>query len=243
MQQLVESFIQISNKNKMLIFIGVFLAYYLLFYNTANTSQNLFIAIFIFIIFTLVAMNKEENKTQNNDIDNFIHKMEEMVIKHDTQAMIVNTVYKIHKPLKDLRFIKTLREMQECLYNLRFLLIYDKEDFIDLVVMIEYFLKIHFNIMIGKYDVQTYYAILKDIRKEILNELHSSFFDVPQYSTTFDSPDLIKDMKLELKRIQAITHRYMKVLSNKYRKQLRHEFYNDTSGIDPLRDTRYDIFY
>lgn len=243
MQQLVESFIETSNRNKVLVFIGVFLAYYLLFYNTVNTSQNLFIAVFIFIIVTLVVMSKEEQKTQNNDIDSFIRKMEEMVTQHDTQDMIVNTVYKIYKPLKDLRFIKTLREMQESLYNLRFLLIYDKEDFIDFVVMIEYFLKIHFNVMIEKYDVQTYYAILKDIRKEILNALHSSFFDIPQYSTTFDSPDLIKDMQLELKRIQAITHRYMKVLTHKYRKQLHHETYNDTSGIDPHRDTRYDIFY
>jgi hypothetical protein len=188
-------------------------------------------------------MSKEEHKTQNNDIDSFIHKMEEMIIQHDTQDMIVNTVYKIHKPLKDLRYIKTLREMQESLYNLRFLLVYDKEDFIDFVVMIEYFLKIHFNVMIGKYDVQTYYAILKDIRKEILNALHSSFFDIPQYSTTFDSPNLIKDMQLELKRIQAITYRYMKVLSNKYRKQLYHESYTGTAGIDPHRDVRYDMFY
>lgn len=243
MQQFVQSFIQMSNQNKVLVFIGVFLAYYLLFYNTSNTSQNLFIAIFTFIIFTLVAMSKEEHKTQNNDIDSFIHKIEEMVTQHDTQNMIVNNVYKIYKPLKDLRFIKTLREMQQSLYNLRFLLIYDKEDFIDFIVMIEYFLKIHFNVMIEKYDVQTYYAILKDIRKEILNALHSSFFDIPQYSTTFDSPDLIKEMQLELKRIQAITHRYLKVLSNKYRKQLHQESYSGTLGIDPHRDTRYDIFY
>jgi hypothetical protein len=243
MEQLVQSFIKINNRSKVLVFIGVILAYYLLFYNTANTSQNLFIAIFIFIIFTLVAMSKEENKVQKNDIDSFVHKMEEMVTQHDTQDMIVNTVYQINKPLKDLRYIKTLKEIQECLYNIRFLLIYDKEDFIDFVVLIEYFLKIHFNVMIGKYDVQTYFAILKDIRKEILNALHSSFFNIPQYSTTFDSPNLVKDMQLELKHIQAITFRYMKVLTHKYRKQLHHETYNGTLGIDPYRDARYDMFY
>jgi hypothetical protein len=188
-------------------------------------------------------MHKEEDKTQKNDIDAFITNMKDLVTKHDTQDMIVNTVYKIYKPLKDLRYIKTSKEMQQSLYNMRFLLIYDKEDFIDLIVLIEYFLKIHFNVMIGKYDVKTYYAILKDLRKEILNAMHSSFFDIPQYSTTFDSPDLIKELQHALKRVQAITYRYLKVLSHKYRDQLFHDTYKDASGIDPQRDTRYDIFY
>ena len=198
---------------------------------------------FIFIVYTLTAMSKEDDKTQKNDIDAFIDSMQDLVTKHDTQEMIVGTVYKVHKPLKDLRYIKSLKEMQDTLYDIRFLLIYDKEDFIDLVVLIEYFLKIHFNVMIGKYDVQTYYAILKDIRKEILNAIHSSFFDIPQYSTTFDSPDLNKQMKVATKRMQAITYRYLKVLSHKYRKQLFHDTYKDASGIDPQRDARYDIFY
>jgi hypothetical protein len=198
---------------------------------------------FIFIVYTLTAMNKEEDKTQKNDIDTFINNMQDLVTHHDTQEMIVNTVYKVHKPLKDLRYVKSSKEMQETLYNMRFLLIYDKEDFIDLVVLIEYFLKIHFNVMIGKYDVYTYYAILKDIRKEILNAMHSSFFDIPQYSTTFDSPDLIKELQLATKKVQAITYKYLKVLSHKYRKQLFHDTYKDASGIDPQRDTRYDIFY
>ena len=243
MNQLIQYFVDLKSQSKLLFFVGVFLAYYLLFYNTTNTSQNLFIVMFIFIVYTLIAISKEDDKTQKNDIDAFISNIQELVTKHDTQEMMVNTVYKIHKPLKDLRYIKSLKEMQETLYDIRFLMIYDKEDFIDLIVMIEYFLKIHFNVMIGKYDIQTYYAILKDIRKELLNAMHSAFFDIPQYSTTFDSPDLNKEMKIATKRLQAITYRYLKVLSHKYRDQLYHDTYKDASGIDPHRDTRYDIFY
>jgi len=243
MHQLVQSFIELKNQSKILVFVGIILGYYLLSYNTTNMSQNLFIVMFIFIVYTLTVMNKEEDKTQKNDIDVFINDMQELVTKHDTQEMIVNTVYKIHKPLKDLRYIKSSKEMQESLYSMRFLLTYDKEDFIDLVVLIEYFFKIHFNVMIGKYDVHTYYAILKDLRKEILNAMHSSFFDIPQYSTTFDSPDLIKQLQTATKRVQAITYRYLKVLSHKYRNQLFHDTYKDASGIDPQRNARYDIFY
>jgi hypothetical protein len=243
MHQLVQSFIELNNKSKILIFVGIILGYYLLIYNTANMSQNLFIVMFILIVYTLNTMHKEEDKTQKNDIDVFITNIQDLVTKHDTQEMIVNTVYKIYKPLKDLRYIKTSKEMQQSLYNMRFLLIYDKEDFIDLIVLIEYFLKIHFNVMIGKYDVKTYYAILKDLRKEILNAMHSSFFDIPQYSTTFDNPDLIKELQHALKMVQATTYKYMKVLSHKYQKQLFHDTYKDASGIDPQRDTRYDIFY
>jgi hypothetical protein len=188
-------------------------------------------------------MNKEDQKTYVAEIDVFIDKMEKLVQTHDTQEMIVKTVYKIHKPLKDLRHIRSSREVQECLYNLRFMMIYDKEDFIDIIVMLEYFLKIHFNVMIGKYDIQTYFVILKDIRKEVINALYSSFFNVPEYSTTFYSKNLQGDMRHETTKLQAITFKYLKVASHKYRSDLSHDTYKGTVGIDASREINYDMLY
>jgi hypothetical protein len=240
---IIEYYVGLNNKSKILLFVGVFLAYYLLFYNTANTAQNLFIVILLFILSSLNSMNKEDNKLHTVNIDTFINKIEEMVKTHDTPEMMLKTVYRIHKPLKDLRYIRTSRELQETLYNLRFLLIYDKEDFIDIIVMLEYFIKIHFNVMIGKYDVETYYAILQDIRKEALNSLKSSFFNLPEHSTTFYSTNLLGQMQQECTRVQAITYKYMKILSHKYQDKLKHDNYNSASGLDRHRDNMYDMVY
>ncbi len=243
MNKVIQSFQALSNQSKILLFCGVFLGYYLLSFNADNSAQNLFIVLFVFIIYALLTSEKEEKLTKISDIDAFITKLEDIVVKHDTQEMVVKTVYRVHKPLKDLRYIKSSNEIRDVLYSLRYFLIYDKEDFIDIVIMIEYFLKMHFNVMIGKYDVETYGAILNDIRKEMLNAMYSSFFNIPQYSTTYSSSNLLTETKIQIKKIQAITYKYMKILAHKYQNVLKDNVFKGTTGIDKMRSPLYDMIY
>jgi hypothetical protein len=196
---------------------------------------------FIVVSYIIYNWQHEEQKNHMQDLDTYINYLEQLVLTHNTPEMIVELVYKIHKPLKTLRFIRQNKEVRETLYMLRFLLIYDKEDFIDLIICLEYFFKIHYNILIEKYDITTYFAMLKDIRSELINALHSTYFNIPNISKTFDVPNLENELDIGIKRIQAVTYRYMKILYHKYAKQLKHEQYAGPSFFDVQKTSHYHI--
>lgn len=232
-----------TNHKKVLIFTLLFGLFYLFFYNSHNPSQNFFIIVFLIIIYYLYSLNQEDIKTQKSEVSSYIINIEKLIKEHDTSEMMLKNVYKIHKPLKDIRFIKSNKDVQDIIYDLRFLLTYDKEDFIDVIIMIEYFLKIHFNIMIDKYDIETHFVILKDIRKEVLNALYSTYFNIPMISTTFDDNDLHKTLKRVILKLQAITYKFIKIVAKKYRDKLGHQTYKGVLAFDEKKDHTYDMVY
>jgi hypothetical protein len=239
----IDTIIELDNQTKIAYFLIVFVLYYLFAHNSANIGQNIFIILFIIIVYIIVSINKENKKIQNNDIEIYIHNLEKLVKEHDTQEMIVRNVYKIHKPLIDIRHIKKNNDMKTILYDLKFLQIYDKEDFIDIVIMIEYFFKIHFNIMIGKYDVKTFVSILHDIRNEMLNLLYASSFNIPVKSQIYDNDNLNNTLDIGIKRLQSLTYKYIKVIYNKYKNILKHDTYRVEQAFDSHKDAQYYMIY
>ena len=208
---LIDNFIQSTNMSKVALITSMFILYYIVAFKF-ESSHVFFIVLLGCIVYIIIHMGQKEGKTKHLQLDKFIDDTEKAILQHDTQEMVIDTVYSIHKPLKNLRFIKKNKEAQEIIYDLRFLKYYEKEDYIDIVIYLEYFLKIHFNLMIGKYDMETHFSILQDIRAEILNALFSCYHNIPKYSKTFDSPNLDDDLKFCIRRTQALTYRYMKII-------------------------------
>ena len=239
---IVNKFIELDNKQKVMVFLSIFSVYYLFALNNGSLTGTFFILMFAFIIYSLNTQSQAESKHKIQNITQYISSMEELVRQHDTPEMVVELVYKIHKPLKTLRFIKSNNDICQILYDLRFMLNYDKENFIDLTVYIEYFLKIHFNVMIGKYEPTTNVNILKDIRVECLNLLHSTHFNIPNISTTFDSKDLDRNLKSAILKFQALSFRYMKVVYKKYKKELIEDDYKGSFGVDKGKNSNFHIY-
>lgn len=234
----------LRNKQIISYFIIIFIVLYLYIFNNQenNNASNFFILSIIVIGFLINNHSKTDNIKKQNELNQYIKDIEETVITHSTPQMVLETVYKLHKPLKSLRFIKNNKEAIQLIYYLRFLMIYDREGYLDLIVYLEYFLKLHFNIMIEKYDVETNFVILKDIRREILNGLQASWYNIPNISRVFDSKDLDQRMQIAIKKVQALTYRYVKIIYKKYHDKLHHETYKGSVENDMIKNQHYHMY-
>lgn len=232
----------LSNQQIITYFASVFIVLYLYSFIKYDNVSNFFILSIIIIGLLINNHNKTDKIKKQNELQSYINDIELTVISHNTPEMMLETVYKVHKPLKSLRFIKNNSEATQLVYYLRFLMIYDKEAYLDFIIYLEYFLKIHFNIMIGKYDVETNFVILKDIRYELLNALQTTTYSIPNVSRVFDGNNLDERIRTAIIRLQAITYRYVKIIHKKYHDILDHEEYKGTREYDPLKNNKYHMY-
>jgi hypothetical protein len=230
----VEWFLRQDNKTKLVIIAVVFFIYFVFLQNGASV-QTFVILLLVFILFSYKSTLTKQEKVSATNVEQYTVDLEKQVIQHRTPEMVLEHVYIIHKPLKDLYYIRKNIVIKNMIYKLKFLQIYEQQQYLDIVVMIEYFLKIHFNIMIGKYDHQTYHAILWDIRDEVLNSLYACYFNVPRYSKTYDSPNLDGELKQAIYIFQSFTFKLLKVLRNKY------QLPTQPQTFDPLKNNKYHI--
>lgn len=235
-------FTTLSNQQIITYFASIFVVLYLYSFIKYDNVSNFFIISFIIIGLLINNHTKTDKIKKQNELQSYINNLELTVISHYTPEMILETVYKVHKPLKSLRFIKNNYEATQLVYYLRFLMIYDKEGYLDFVIYLEYFLKIHFNIMIGKYDVATNFVILKDIRHELLNALQTTTYNIPNVSRVFDGKNLDERLRTAIIKLQAITYRYVKIVYKKYHDVLDHEEYKGTREYDPLKNNKYHMY-
>jgi hypothetical protein len=175
-------------------------------------------------------------KRQNTDnvvknLGSYIKKLESYTIDLEIDN---SNIYKIHKAPKTLEFILKNEDIQDTLYNLRPLLVYDKNSYLLLVVYLEYFLKFHYNVLLenDKYDNKEYLSIMKDIRREILNISKSFVFNAPDIS-------LISSVDTNLKEIIEKSHIFLKSFTYKYLMILKHKF--DNLGQDDIYQPPYTI--
>lgn len=232
----------LSNQQIIIYFVSVFIVLYLYSFIQYDNVSNFFI-LSIFLIGLLINNhNKSDNIRKQNELQEYINDIEKTVVSHSTPEMMLETVYKVHKPLKSLRFIKNNNEATQLVYYLRFLMIYDREGYLDFIIYLEYFLKLHFNIMIGKYDVETNFIILKDIRYELLNALQTTTYNIPNISKVFDGKNLDERVRTAIIKLQALTYRYVKIIYKKYHDIIDHEDYKGTREYDPLKNNRYHMY-
>lgn len=242
MVDLFESFNGLHNRQKVMMFVVGFSAVY--FYaQGAKQAMSGFFLVILAVSYYIINMHASNGQRQELEvIQEYIDALEKTIQGHASQAMVLEHVYKIHKPLKSIAFIKGNSEVREILYELRFMNTYDKETYIDFVICFEYFLKVHYNVMIGKYDAASNFSVLRDIKHELLNTLQSVHFKIPNISQVFDSSNLDKDLKRAIFRVQALTFRYMRVLYNKFRNKLMHENYHGYYGVDTGKNDHYHIY-
>lgn len=232
-----------SNKEKILLFVSLFGLVYMSNFSTETRDISpFFIIVFVVIIYIIVNLSSADKKQAKDDILKYINDIENTVVNHSTPEMVIETVFKLHKPIKNLRFVKSNEEASNIVQYLRFLQIYDNEMYLDFIIYLEFFLKIHFNVMIEKYDIKTNYVILQDLRHELLNTLQSYHFNIPTYSTTFDDSNLDERLCIAIAKLQAMTYRYMKILHKKYKKQLLHISYKGELGLDRMKNNNYHIY-
>lgn len=143
----------------------------------------------------------------------------------------------VHKNPRNIKFLRQHKELTDVLYDIKFVQIYDRALYNKVISLLEYFLRIHYKVMIGKYDFALYFPVLKDIRSELLNTLKAITFNIPNMSSIVAIPDLDAFVDKKVRHIQAITYKLIKIVCHKYKKH-----YKPPYDLDPHVECHYALF-
>ncbi len=194
-----------------------------------NMRGFLFLFILLYMIYYIVQIYNNKKITNKTSItsQNIWKKYEELCADKRVNN---NTVYNIYKGPPSLRYIVNEKEVKRICEDLRFLLDYEFDLFLDVIIYLDAFFKIHYYVMIEKYDSFTCIPILYDLQKVIINSISTFVFNIPSISRIVDIEDLDSYMNEKTKRLLNILSKYMRIVTKKYNCN------NMLDGYDPYSD-------
>ena len=217
-----------------IIFISFILMFTIVFI-TRDLPRRFFILVAAGVIGYIYYQQKQKTTKKKQTLEAFLDTIEKEL--GDDHELPTDKVFTMHKTPRNLKFVKRHSEIKQLLFDLKFLQVYDKALYHRIVSYIEYFLKIHFKVMIGKYEVKLYLPMLKDLRLEILNAMKSMVFSTPHVSTIIDIPDLDVYISKKTKIMQAITYKFIKLICHKHHLPFKPPYEDDY-----VRDDQYALF-
>jgi len=227
---------------------GVFLIGFMLYYNIfINRDINgiFFIFVILIVLYILYLNKKTIDEKKNNNLNKHIDDFEK-TLNHDYEIP-ENKIYYIHKTPRSIKYIKKNEDIKQIIYDIRFLKIYDGALYEKIVSYLEYFLKVHYKVMLGKYDFELHFQVLKDIRSEILNSMKTIYFNIPNISTILDIKNIDNYIEQRIIKIQSITMKYLKIVYHKFKNNgngiyVSHMIHEAPFEHDKMQDRHYNIF-
>ena len=221
-----------------LYFLGFIVLLY--FFVIIFQKKNPVYLFFSLIIFGIIIYNIHDqyiNKTNKDDhIIKYIKNIEKQC-----NFELLSKDYHIHKiPIK-LEHLLMNKDFMNILWDLKFIYIYDRHALIRLACYFEIFLKMHYNMLIGKYEYILYYPKLIDLHKEISNHIKSFTFNVPNISTVLDIENIDDVLEEKYKRTNALTFKYTKIIYKKYKTRTNTYIYKGPSPIDLQMSENYSL--
>lgn len=198
-----------------ILFMIVFYIFYMFFVDR-DIFRNFFIATLLFIFAYVTYTKSEKTRRVNENQTEFFKKLETEI---QSSQFLFKNIYPLHKSPKSLNYLRKNRRISKFVYGLRKLRIYDDVSYLTMVALLEYFLRVHFYVMIGKYDPYLYEQLLRDTSTEIINTLLSITLNVPDVSTVIDIPgdDIEAFISHNVLLLRSILNKHMNILRKKYR--------------------------
>lgn len=218
-----------------LLFLGSFFLFYI-FFIYKDAYRTFFITIILCAVIWLTYKNNNVNAQKTRQVAQVFDELENDIA--DIEFVTKNNV-QFHKSPKTLKYVKMEPRVMALVNMLYKLKVYDKKAIIMIVIKLEYFMKMHYNVMIGKYDVAVWYNQLLDLKNDIINDLHAMCYTVPKVSKVIHVPR--GDVEAYLEKVQLMMHSllasYIKIIKRKYRAIHADAPY----AFDTHHDNKYDI--
>lgn len=197
----------------------------------ANTTFLSIVALVLFAV--MYVSSKQRQKNDVNDRSGFLDEVES---KLQGTEFSEGALFAFHKNPKRLTYIrdKTASTLSDMLYDMRFIIAYDSDLFNRVVILLETFLRVHYNVMLDRYDTALYLPVLHDLRRTIANRMHTMIFVIPKVSTiaVVRGDNLDKFLIQQIDVLNSVTARYMKMVYNKFQhKHLGTDFTSYPIGI------------
>ena len=238
--------VAIDRINSWTLIIGTFATFHALF-----ILKSINIAFFTVVLaFSWILLHDMDVKTASTvqiKKDDFWNDVIDNILPKNTKSIETGDYFIRKGPKDKLVYLKRSIDIQDVLYDLgRVLKHYDVVLFAQILTYANYFLKIHYNLMIEKYDPETYMAILIESRRKLLNLMSGRVpLNLPSVSRIVDvTPYEDVDSLVEncIKRTQAYTMSLVQLVVEKYgQTRLKGQEYGllrDPSPLDPTEDTR-----
>lgn len=222
-------------------FFVAFVVAFIVFYNIfiqKDAKITFFVVVTFIILYTMYSKNKKIVAAKLANVDQFIETMASRL--NDDSEVAESTIFYIHKNPRSLKYLKQTDDFKKIIHDLKFVNVYDKSSYSKLISYVEYFLKIHYKVMIGKYEYDSYFPVMKDIRNEILNIMKAIHFNIPNISRIIDIKNIDEFLDSRIVAMQSKTYRYIKVLQHKYGTN-KHR-YQAPFEYDSSKDKNYHLF-
>jgi Ca2+/Na+ antiporter len=208
----------LTNKYSLIFFIIIAFVYNIIVYRSKNIVVVMFLILlyFVYLYDIFGKLNNKELKNKKDLITEHTTKFIDNEIKtHSNGNHFIDNlnIYPIYNKPKKFIFLKHDKFLENILYDLRYIEQYDKGDYFKLIILIENFLKIYYNLIIDRYDVD-YVDILLDTRKEILNIMYNFKVDAPMFSKKGKRLDDL--IHKNLLKTQSYTYKKIKNINKKY---------------------------
>jgi hypothetical protein len=185
------------------IFIGITMCF--IVFNLYTYRNYLFVSICVGLILVFVYSTFFKHKTKYAQEKNLKHILKGIKLKQLSGDNHVTL--KVPKKFPYLLITDTLNES---LFNLRFLNRYYEESFVRIVVLLESFLKIYYNIITYKYDPSRL-ENMKDLYESFLIVTDEIYMNIPKYKRN-SKKDYHVIVNRETRRIKKIMMQKIKVI-------------------------------
>jgi hypothetical protein len=107
------------------------------------------------------------------------------------------------------KYIHLHQDLIRCVNELAFIKTFDDYAYEKLVVLLEQFCKVHYQVLVETLDCVAHYPILSDLRKAIMNLMYEFYFNVPQFSNNVKG-NIYELIETNTRVVQSSTYRCMR---------------------------------
>lgn len=220
-------------------YIGI-LIISLIYFIISYQSLNILLAIIIIIIISYFYINKVKDYDDNNKT-NFKNTIK--TINNDIsfrQHLNTNNYY-LKKFPKGIKYFFKDHNLLSIVLNLRFIKLYDKEKYTNIVLYIDKFYKIYMYMLIDRYDISKYFNIFIDMRNNIIRELYSIYIILPIKMKFYYGFDSFTELKKSINDFIIYSNKLITII-RRYAFQEKKLYHLDDIKYKPFDNNKYDVF-
>ena len=204
-------------------------------------NLNILLAIIIIIILSYFYFKKIYEYDDNNK-NSFKNKIDIINKDIDYRQYIINDNYILKKFPKKIRYFHKDNKLLEIVFNIRFIKLYDKEKYTNIILYIDKFYKIYMYILNNRYDITTYFNIFIDLRTNIIREMYSIYIILPMKMKFYYGFNSFTELKKSINDFMEYSNKLIKIIE-RYGFQEKKIYHLEDIKYKPYDNkNKYDVF-
>lgn len=202
---------------------------------------NILLAIIIIIIISYFYFNKIKDYDDNNKL-NFKNTINTINNDISYRQHLNNDNYYLKKFPKGIKYFYKDNKLLEIVLNLRFIKLYDKEKYTNIILYIDKFYKIYMYILNDRYDINKYFNSFIDLRTNIIREMYSMYIILPLKMKFYYGFNSFTELKKSINDFMEYSRKLITIIE-RYGHQEKKIFHLDDIKYKPFDDkNKYDVF-